>query len=161
MAFTPALYQWGTAVIGIEGTYAWHDLSQTSVSISTLIVDRSSSFDSKNMATVVGRLGWAWDRWLVYGQSGWAAAKTDFRRFSTTTNANTASSSKWDDGWTVGVGTAYAIWNNVNLGIQYDFVRIDIDNRSSTVTPGFLGPSILNARSDIHQVTARLSFKFP
>lgn len=156
-----AMYQWGTAVIGIEGTYAWHDLSQTSVSISTLIVDRSSSFDSKNMATVVGRLGWAWDRWLVYGQSGWAAAKTDFRRFSTTTNANTASSSKWDDGWTVGVGTAYAIWNNVNLGIQYDFVRIDIDNRSSTVTPGFLGPSILNARSDIHQVTARLSFKFP
>jgi outer membrane immunogenic protein len=154
------MYQWGNVVLGVEGTYTWHDFSQTNVAL--LSGDRSNSFDSKNMATVVGRLGWGWDRWLVYGQGGWATAKTDFRRFITSTNATTASSSGWDDGWTVGVGAAYAIWNNVILGIQYDFVRINIGDRIDTLAPGFVGTdTVTNAKSDIQQVTARLSFKFP
>jgi outer membrane immunogenic protein len=155
------MYQWGNFVIGIEGTYTWFDFSKTNVAL--LTADRSNSFESKNMATVVGRLGWAWDRWLVYGQGGWATAKTDFRRFITSTNFTTSSSSGWDDGWTVGVGAAYAIWNNVILGIQYDFVRINIANRNNTLDPLFLPgtDTVTNANSDIQQVTARLSFKFP
>jgi outer membrane immunogenic protein len=155
------MYQWGNVVLGIEGTYTWHDLSHTSVAL--LTADRSNSFDSKNMATVVGRLGWAWDRWLAYGQGGWATAKTDFRRFITSTNFTTSSSSDWDNGWTVGAGVAYAVWANVILGVQYDFVRINIDIRFQTLDPSFLpGTSaVTNANSDIHQVTARLSFKFP
>jgi outer membrane immunogenic protein len=154
------MYQWGNVVLGIEGTYSWHDLSATSAA--TLSVDRSNSFDSKNMATVVGRLGWAWDRWLVYGQGGWATVKTDFRRFITSTNLTTASSSGWDDGWTIGVGAAYAIYNNVIVGVEYDFTRINIGNRFDTLAPGFVGTdTVTNAHSDINQLIARLDFKFP
>lgn len=154
------MYQWGNIVFGIEGTYSWFDLSATNPAL--LSVNRSNSFESKNMATVVGRLGWAWDRWLVYGQGGWATAKTEFRRFITSTGATTASSEGWDDGWTAGVGFAYAIHNNIILGLEYDFARINIDNRINTLAPGFVGTdTVTNANSDIHRVTARVSFKYP
>ena len=158
-----AMYQFNNnIVVGMEGTYSRRNLSDTSVA--TLSVDRSNSFDLKNTATVVGRLGYAWDRWLVYGQGGWATAKTDFRRFETSTNATTASSSSRDDGWTVGVGAAYAIHNNIILGIEYDFIRTNIGNRIDTVAPGITGTEsdkVTNAHADIHQVIGRLSFKFP
>ena len=155
-----AMYQFGNIVVGVEGTYTRHDLSATTTSI--LSADRSNSFDLKSTVTVVGRLGTAWDRWLVYAQGGWASADTDFRRFVTSSNATTASSSGWDDGWIVGVGAAYAIYPNIILGLEYNFVRIDIDNRLQDLAPGFVGTdTVTNAKTDLHQVTARLSFKFP
>jgi outer membrane immunogenic protein len=155
------MYQWGNVVLGIEGTYSWYDLSATSAA--TLNVDRSDSFGSTNMATVVGRVGWAWDRWLVYGQGGWATAKTGFRRIQTDTNFTIASSSGWDDGWTVGAGVAYAIYNNIILGLEYDFARINIGDRVVLPDPNFGGccDTVTNAHSDINQLIARLDFKFP
>jgi outer membrane immunogenic protein len=154
-----AMYQFGNIVVGVEGTYTHQDLSATTVAL--LSGDRSNSFDLKSTVTVVGRLGAAWDRWLVYAQGGWASAKTDFRRFATSTNVTTASSSGWDDGWTVGVGAAYAIYPNIILGVEYNFMRIDIDNRDQELF-GFTGTdTVTNAKADLHQVTGRLSFKFP
>src|SRR6266540_2015179 len=131
------MYQVGQWVFGVEGTYTRLDLSETSVAL--LSADRSNSHDLKNMATVVGRLGMAWDRSLFYVQGGWATAKTEFNRFVTSTGATTASSSDWDNGWTIGVGGAYAFTNNFIFGVEYNFARIDIDNRIQTLAPGFVG----------------------
>ena len=155
-----AMYQFGNIVVGVEGTYTRHNLSATSAAL--LSPDRTNSSDLKSTVTVVGRLGTAWDRWLVYAQGGWARAKTDFNRFATDTNSTTANSSAWDDGWTVGVGAAYAIHPNIILGFEYNFVRIDIDNRIQNLDPAFVGTdTVTNAKADLHQATARLSFKFP
>jgi len=155
------MYQWGNVVLGIEGTYSWFDLSATSVS--RLSENRSDAFSSQNMATVVGRVGWAWDRWLVYGQGGWATAKTGFRRIQTDTGFTIDKTSGWDDGWTIGTGVAYAIYNNIILGLEYDFARINIGDRSVLPAPGFGGccGTTANAHSDINQFIARLDFKFP
>jgi outer membrane immunogenic protein len=155
-----AMYQFSNIVVGIEGTYTRHNLSQTNSAL--LSADRSNAFDLKNVVTVVGRLGTAWDRWLVYAQGGWAAGETDFRRFVTSTNSTTASSSGWDNGWTVGVGGAYAITSNIIFGAEYNFVRLDIDNRTQTLAAGFVGTdTVTDATANVHQATARLSFKFP
>ena len=155
-----AMYQWSNIVLGIEGTYTRHDLSATNAAV--LSADRSNSFDLKSTVTVVGRLGLAWDRWLAYVQGGWATAEIDFRRFVTSTGATTASSSGWDHGWTVGVGGAYAVHPNVILGVEYNYLRIDIDNRTNVLAPGFTGTdTVTGARADLHQVTGRLSIKFP
>jgi outer membrane immunogenic protein len=137
------MYQWGNVVLGVEGTYSWRDLSATSVA--PVVADRSVSFGSTNMGTVVGRVGWAWDRWLVYGQGGWATAKTGFLRIQTSTNFTVASSgSGWDDGWTGGAGVAYAIYNNIILGLEYDFARINIGTRSVTPFAFGLGYQSIN-----------------
>lgn len=156
-----AMYQFGNIVIGVEGTYSrLNDISATSIAL--LSTDRSNAFNMTDMATVVGRLGMAWDRWLVYGQGGWATVKTNFNRFATSTNATTASSSGWDNGWTAGVGAAYAVHQNIILGIEYNFARIEIDNRTNTLAAGFVGTdTVTNAKADLHQVTGRLSLKFP
>jgi outer membrane immunogenic protein len=155
------MYQFSNIVVGVEGTYSRNDdLSEATVA--ALTADRSNAFRITNQATVVGRLGVAWDRWLVYGQGGWATADIDFQRFVTSTGAITASSSGWEDGWTVGVGTAYAVHNNVILGLEYNFIRIDLDNRAQVLAPGFAGlDTVTNAKADMHQVTGRLTFKFP
>ena len=155
-----AMYQFGNFVVGIEGTYTGHDFSATNAALNS--VDRSNSFDWKTTATVVGRFGYAWDRWLGYFQGGWATAEIDFRRFITSTGATTASSSDWDDGWTIGIGGAYAFHRNIIFGVEYNYVRIGLDNRTNTLAPGFAGvDTVTNATADRHQVTARLSFKFP
>jgi hypothetical protein len=61
------------------------------------------------MATVVGRVGWAWDRWLVYGQGGWTTAKTGFRRIQTNT-----SSRDW-------ILNSPEIGNIARAGLNYQF----------------------------------------
>ena len=154
------MYQVGQWVFGVEGTYTRLDLSETTVSV--LSADRSNAHDLNNMATVVGRIGMAWDRSLFYVQGGWATAETDFNRFVTSTGATTANSSDWDNGWTAGVGAAYAFTNNIIFGVEYNFARIDIDNRIQTLAPGFAGTDTVNgATVNLHSVTGRLSFKFP
>ncbi len=153
-------YQTGMWVFGAEGTYTHLDLAQTSAALNS--VDRSNAFAMKHMATAVGRVGAAWDRFLIYVQGGYATARTDFTRFVTSTGATTASSSGWDPGWTVGVGGSYAVFNNVLLGVEYNFARINIDNRTQTLAAGFAGiDTVTSANANIHQITGRISFKFP
>ena len=154
-------YQWNSIVAGIEGNFIATDLKATA--LAPFSPDRSNSVRIKSLATVVGKLGVAFDRWMVYGKGGWAAADTNFTRFITSTNATTASSSGWDNGWTVGVGVDYALLENLILGFEYDFARINIADRNQTLAPAFAGTgtdTVTGAHADVHVAMARLSYKF-
>ena len=152
-------YQWTNIVAGVEGSWTGMDLNETT--LAPFSPDRSNSVGIRSLATVVGRVGIAWDKWMVYGKGGWATADTSFRRFITSTNATTASSSGWDDGWTAGVGIEHALLQNLILGFEYNYARINIANRNQTLAPGFAGTdTITNAHLDLHLVMARLTYKF-
>jgi outer membrane immunogenic protein len=79
-----------------------------------------------------GRLGYAFDRWMVYGTGGIAYAKAGGLK---------------DTGWVAGAGIEWAATDHIVPGIEYlHYGFNDFDNTG------------INAKADV--IRARLSFKF-
>jgi outer membrane immunogenic protein len=151
--------QWGHLVAGIEVSFSGVKLDDTVTAV--LFADRSRSSTIENLLLVTGRLGYSTGPWLFYGKGGFASADVDFNTFVTSTGAPTTSSSDRENGWTVGFGTEYALTRNIIVGLEYDFVRLDIGDRNQFVFTGFISPeTVSNAHADIQAVMARVSYKF-
>jgi outer membrane immunogenic protein len=61
-------------------------------------------------ATLRGRVGYAWDKFMIYGTGGVAAGGL---------KSNSASESATKTGWTAGVGLEAAVTNNVTARVEY------------------------------------------
>jgi outer membrane immunogenic protein len=114
----------GNWVVGIEGQFSGADINGSTGTISNpIIIDpvTSSTFHSKTewLASVTGRFGYAWDRWLVYAKAGgaWAHNKYD----AVTTYAGTWAASETRGGWTVGGGLEWAFADNWSAKFEYQY----------------------------------------
>jgi outer membrane immunogenic protein len=152
------LHQFGNVVVGIEGSYSATDLDVASPAI--LTPDRSRTSKISDLWTVVGRLGYASDRWLAYVKGGYANGNVKFESFQPSTGLQASTSKHREDGWTVGAGLEYAVWQNVSFALEYAFYRLNIDNRDVIPLNGFGPATITDAKADIHAVTARVNFRF-
>jgi outer membrane immunogenic protein len=154
-------FQWDTLVIGLEGSYSENLSDSCATSVALLAADRARDSRVSDLFLLTPRIGFAWGPMLVYGKAGYATADVDFRGFVSSTGVVTSTSSGREHGWTAGAGLEYALWQNLVLGPQYDYVNLDVGDRAFAVTPGFAGP---NTGTDIdvstHLVTARLSLLF-
>lgn len=147
-------YQTGQFVFGVEGTAAWADLAG-SVVPATGITD---SFKVRSLYTATGQAGWAFNQALLYVKGGWAGASVDTS--ISTAAGGFASQNQTDNGWTVGVGLDYAVWQNLVLGVEYD--HFDLGYGAFT-TVGVLGSTYIvtnPSRLTIEQVVGRLTYKF-
>jgi len=143
-------------VLGIEGTWSGTDLHQGNLSVILPAHVRGIKIDE--IATVTGRLGYAWDRWMLYGKGGWA----DVRVVTTSINlltGVTGNTSGWDGGRTVGAGLEYAPWQGIVLGVEFDYLRANF-NRSGMFSNGDVPLLVTNGRANIYTVMARASYLF-
>lgn len=69
--------------------------------------------------TIRGRIGYAWDRAMLYGTGGFAFTRTEL---SATNGVVSVSDKDWSTGWTLGAGFEYAFWNNWSAKIEYLYV---------------------------------------
>lgn len=155
-----AQVQWGAFVAGLEVSYSklTPDLSDLTTSVD--FADRTRESEIDNLFTATGRLGYAMDRFLVYGKGGFASGDVGFNTSVTSTGQPTTSSSDRENGWTAGAGFEYALSNCITAGIEYDFVRLDVGDRNQFVFPGFIAPeTVTNAHADVQSVVGRLNFK--
>jgi outer membrane immunogenic protein len=114
-----------------------------------------------DLVMVTPRVGFAWGPMHIYGKGGYASADVEFEAFATNLGVITATSRAREHGWTAGAGFEYAIWQNLVLGIQYDFVTLNVDDRTFEVAAGFAGPNTgTNIDVNRHMVTARLNLLF-
>src|SRR5215218_7994906 len=105
-------YNWQFApnwLIGVEGDFTWTDLGQSSslfVPPGTTLTARS---DLNWLASVRGRLGYTWDRYLVYFTGGGAWADIDGSATLTVTGVGTATATAdaRASGWVIGGGGEY------------------------------------------------------
>ena len=129
--------QWGQFVIGLEGDVDGTSLSKSS----TLFVPFGASLGFAPYAgvgsfnvnhsvegSIRGRIGYAWDRALIYATGGVAfggfngnacvnyAATTQFDAFGACASASTTRV-----GWTVGGGIDYAVTNNWSIRAEYRY----------------------------------------
>ena len=88
----------------------------------------------RSLASVTGRVGYAWDRFLGYVRAGGAWERDNYH-ISNGSAFVVASASETRGGWTVGVGGEYAFTNFLSAFVEYNYY--DFGNRDvAFVSPG-------------------------
>jgi outer membrane immunogenic protein len=136
-------------VLGAEVKHSWTGFSTSFPSLARPGLNVATSVN--DVTTVSGRLGYAYMNLMAYAKAGWATAGIDY----TASGVATGTGSTRGNGWTAGVGVAYALGPNLIAGVEYDFVRINADG-------GVLAPAVTQSGTgvDLQSVMLRLDFKF-
>lgn len=164
-------------VLGVEGDVDWQRWRTTRVQGVTLppfVV--GDSFDARSdwQASARGRLGYAWDRFMIYATGGAAFTNvkvaTNFPVFvgAVVFPATFAEDSKTIFGPTVGGGFEYAFANNWSFGVEARYAWYGNQTFNGGVVAslpavggGFLfAPVSQTLRIETFEATARLNFKF-
>jgi outer membrane immunogenic protein len=106
----------GGFVIGIAGDYDWANASASNASI--LFPGFTNHTRVNSLASVTGRIGYAWDRFLGYVKGG-GAWERDEHDYSNGALIGTAATTR--SGWTVGIGGEYAFTNWLTGFAEYDY----------------------------------------
>jgi outer membrane immunogenic protein len=154
-------------VIGAEVMFDWAPNTQNTLTISNPVPaplgsSATAAINSRWLTTVTGKLGYAWDRLLVYGKAGgaWVGADTP----SLTTPGGVVfpvSGNSSNSGWTAGIGIEWAFAGPWSARAEYDF--IGLSNQTFTVGPGpapFGGDTINTNNRNIQLLTVGLNYKF-
>ncbi|EKS39564.1 hypothetical protein HMPREF9695_01525 [Afipia broomeae ATCC 49717] len=112
------------------------------------------------LASIRGRLGWVWDRWLIYGTGGGAFGGVDYRTDYTGFAVNNPlTTSRTLSGWVAGGGVEYAVANNWTVRAEY--LYYDLGNETvinPTSTPG--SNLVTTYENRFHVVRAAVNYKF-
>lgn len=146
-------HQVGQWVFGVEGSWTWTDLYDVFV----LSPSNSYATDIDHLVTVVGRIGYTWDRWLAYVSGGYAAAQVKGAALGSGLPGSFTFEDT-HDGWTVGAGFEYLLPNNFVFGADYKY--IDLSGSKNVTTTIGVPVSFSNIDTTIQVLTARLSYKF-
>jgi outer membrane immunogenic protein len=145
-------YQMGSWVFGIEGDFSFGDVkhSEDFLGIATAEVKLDRIF------TVAGRIGYAFDRTLLYGKFGgaWTQEKYNFSVLGLG-----ASTTVDRTGWLLGVGLEYAFLGNWSAKIEYNYM----DMGSKDVTFTIFGPiavTVANVDLTVQTVKAGINYRF-
>ena len=160
--------QWGNFVLGVEG--GWNGLDNGfNRSIGTgligsgcgLAVGLSCESRLDSIWYIGGRVGYAWNRFMLYGQGGYAQADIDTRTVVNGTGLTFDHAGASHGGWYAGVGAEYAVLDYLILGIDYKHYQFDSKAHNCNLALISCDPLLnRNVDADVNSVMARLSFKF-
>jgi outer membrane immunogenic protein len=149
--------QFGNRVIGLEVSYTGLDLSDTVES--SVIANRFRQIEIDSLLVITGRLGYATDRWMAYIKGGYASAQVDTLVHAGLGSAG-SSTSGTVGGWTLGAGLEMLCWRNFRVGLEYNYVHLNMDDRSGRLVSDDKPFEYRDFDDDIHMVTLRLSYLF-
>ena len=129
-------------VFGLEGDWSW---TGNSLKDTNFAPGFSASVD--DIATIRGRAGISFDRFLVYGTGGVAFAKQTY-------NADGPSDSQWHTGWVAGLGGEAFVTQNLTFRAEY----LHVDPGKATYDIGLGGYKADVKAMDILRVG--VAFKF-
>jgi outer membrane receptor protein involved in Fe transport/opacity protein-like surface antigen len=145
-----ANYQTGPIVWGFEADY---DASTQNKSLPAGVLTGSTS-QTPWLATLRGRVGIAFDRYLVYATAGGAAGEL---RSIANVPAGTTNTTVTYGTWTAGAGLEYGITDNLSARVEY--LYLDKGN----IQTGVIGPPATAITSHLQDnlVRAGLNYRFP
>ena len=151
-------YQIAEYVFGIEGDGDWTNLRGNSGSacgaISAVVTPPvSCQTQSQWLATVRGRVGYAFDRILLYGTAGAA-----FGNVQTGLNPPSTFDSAVEAGWTIGAGVEVAFAQNWTAKAEYLFVDLPNATCTAAANCGGAAGSIVSFNESI--IRAGVNYKF-
>jgi outer membrane immunogenic protein len=152
-------WQYNNLVFGVEAEFSGTDLRGSTASVVNPAVTYNDKVDW--YGTVVGRLGVALNRTMLYATGG--AAFADIR--TTGLNGPNGTIDSFSNtanrvGWALGVGAEYQITPNWIAGLDYKHLQFEKYNSSGITNTLVLAYTLTGIRDQIDQVTARISYKF-
>lgn len=113
-------YQINSIVVGFETDYSFANISKNTYSVSTYGYSLQGTNKLDGFGTVRARLGYAFNRTLVYATGGLAYAdvKGSSNFYEPAVSACTASFSKIKTGWTLGGGLEYDCTNHISIKVE-------------------------------------------
>jgi outer membrane immunogenic protein len=129
--FVGGNYQFDRLVLGVEGDWQWSNLTGNNQSLAPLGAigalpagPFTVSTTTKDYGSIRGRLGVAFDGFLVFGTGGWAAGNPS-TAFALTGAAPFVTTGGKSNGWTAGVGVEYAITDAILGRIEYRYTNLE------------------------------------
>ena len=149
-------YNWqiGSWVLGLEAQGNWADFHGSNVSLIFPATTNRTHIDAFGLFT--GKVGSAWDNWMLYAKGGAAVQSVDYRYFNTVTGVTggTADETRW--GASVGVGVEWAFAPNWSAGLEYN--HMFMGKRDIAFAPA---PNVSDRiRLDTDIFTARVNYRF-
>ncbi len=137
-------YQAGHLLLGLEGEFDWAGFNHPTIAAPTL-----GSVSNSWLSTIGARIGYASDRWLVFGKlgGGWV-------RSSATLNLPGApgwSGSNTGGGWLVGGGIEYGLASHWTVKLEYDY--LGMSNWASPTAPA------VALNRDLQMIKAGINYK--
>jgi outer membrane immunogenic protein len=163
--------QWGSWVLGIEAAYSacFRECQSTAV-IFPLPAPAGANFEAfnkiTNIFTVGPRLGFAWDRWMIYGTGGYATGTVHGQYRAAGLQifgppGPNLSGHSWNDGWFAGGGIEVMVHKgalvDVILGAEYQ--HVDLRSKTAFTDPNFAGLFNFDHDAVVDIVRARLTIK--
>jgi outer membrane immunogenic protein len=155
-------YQIKSWVVGGEGEFAWTSISggATWFPPGADFEPHTISSDVKRLATAAGRVGYAFDRALIYAKGGAAWENVDYGHSHTHASGfvHLFSGSAARSGWLIGGGIEYAFWQNVSAKIEFD--HIDFGSKDITTSDAAGDFVIFNIGQRLNIVKTGINYKF-
>jgi outer membrane immunogenic protein len=158
---------WGGVVVGAEVMFDWlsssHNNPVTATDPTNIVAANIDTADARWLTTATGKLGYAWDRVLLYGKGGGAWLTTTSPSISVASAPASFSgvSGTSASTWTAGFGLEWAFYDNWLVRAEYDFIALP--NQSLTVapaTPTFGGDVITFTNRNLSIFTVAIDYKF-
>jgi outer membrane immunogenic protein len=153
-------YQLGSWVLGIQADYGWSNSSAYNTPPSLFapqaLTDRSQT---RSLASVTGRAGYAWDRFLAYGKFGGAWQRSTYSLLVFDQVAASADESRV--GWTAGLGGEYAFLDRLTAFVEYDYYHFRRNtNLFGCTACGFAAVvAPFDITTDIHVIKGGVNYK--
>jgi outer membrane immunogenic protein len=143
-------YQFGSWVIGVEGDFTgtWANGSVNDAAGNNL---QTKVFWT---ASLTGRLGFAFDRLLIYGKGGGAL---DYDRDFVTVGGVQTIGTAYHGGWTVGGGLDYAFTEHWIARLEYDYFKFS--SKSFAFSGGKLNGGGIVSLS-LNEAKGAIAYKF-
>jgi outer membrane immunogenic protein len=140
-------WQTGHAVLGLEGDVDWSSLKGSTTSAAC---PAGCTTADDWLATVRGRAGYAFDRFMPYVTGGLAVGdiKASTPGFAGATQTNA--------GWTAGGGVELALTSNWTAKAEY--LHVDLGNLNCGFNCGVVGNNNVSLKSDV--VRGGVNFRF-
>ncbi len=146
-------YQFATNwVAGIEVADSWANLRGAS----DPFFDGKAVFHAQTnwIASGAARVGYAWDRWLIYARGGaaWAGDKYNVSGTFDLVPFD-LQGSETRSGWTIGGGVEWAFWQNWSANLEYAYYDFGSRSLSLSGLPA-------NIKQNVQTVTLGVNYHF-
>jgi outer membrane immunogenic protein len=158
-----ANYQFNWLVVGVEGDFQWSLIQGTHAQFgntAAALAGNNRTLESRDtdwIDTITGRLGVAWDRWMIYGKGGGAWRGIDKDNASNTTISgagvvlsNSTVNSATESGYVIGAGVEWAPSDMVSVKLEGDWYNFgnNLSTGGVCLSGGCGGPGAIVASGD-------------
>jgi outer membrane immunogenic protein len=146
-------------VIGVEAQMSWADLSGDHIlGPGPVFAEQVLSTKVDWLGTVTGRLGYAWDRALLYAKGGVAFVHDKHHGFLVGAPNIALDGDTTRTGWTIGGGIELALGGNWSVKGEYNYLNFGKDGVDFTDTGG--GAFSIDIDQHLHVVKFGINYRF-